>query len=232
MNSTHGMFVRVPSRRRPGPRWATLLLVVLCVGCFVTLSLLPPARELAWVMRWGTVPAELLAPGTGWQHLLNPAWVRLLTALFIHVAWAHLLTNMLFLIIFGLAAERVLGPPRFLALFLLGGVFANLVGALTLASAHAPIIGCSGAVSAVVGVYLVLFPRARLGVVLPLGLFMEFVRVPASLLIGLWVLLQLLFTYAGPGFGEVVWWSHIAGFAFGVVFALVSRAAVARRQRG
>ncbi len=227
------LFVQVESRRRAGPRWATLLIVVACVGCFVALSLMPPRQEVAWVMRWGTVPARLFSStaDTWWAYLLDPDWVCLLSALFIHVSWIHLLTNMLFLVIFGLSAERVMGSKRFLSLFLLGGVFANLLGALTLATAHAPIIGCSGAVSAVVGVYLVLFPRARLGLVLPLGLFMEFVRVPASLLIGLWVLLQLLFTYAGPGFGAVVWWSHIAGFLFGVLFAILSRNAVARRQR-
>jgi membrane associated rhomboid family serine protease len=76
-----------------------------------------------------------------------------------------------------------------------------------------------------------LFPRARLGLVLPLGLYLEFVRVPAFLLIGIWVLLQLLFSYAGPSYGTVVWWTHIAGFLFGVVFALVSRNAVAKRLR-
>ncbi|HET7268330.1 MAG TPA: rhomboid family intramembrane serine protease [Oleiagrimonas sp.] len=227
------MFVNVESRRKPRPRWVTLTIVVICVACFTVLSLVPVPREVAWVMRWGTVPAELFAvSGPWWHQLLDPDWLRLLTALFIHVGWMHLVTNMLFLVIFGLAAERALGSPRFLVLFLIGGVFANLVGALTLAGAHAPIIGCSGAVSAVVGVYLVLFPRARLGLVLPLGLFMEFVRVPAPFLIGLWVLLQLLFTYAGPDFGEVVWWSHIAGFGFGVLFALASRHAVMRRQRG
>ncbi|HET7663257.1 MAG TPA: rhomboid family intramembrane serine protease [Rhodanobacteraceae bacterium] len=227
------MFVHVDSRRRRGPRWATLLIVVMCVACFVALSLLPPKQEVAWVMRWGTVPARLFTmTGVWWRNLFNTEWLCLLSSLFIHVAWLHLLTNMLFLVIFGLPAERALGPRRFLGLFLLAGVFANLVGALTLAAAHAPIIGCSGAVSAVVGVYLVLFPHARLGLVLPLGLFMEFVRVPASLLIGLWVLLQLLFTYAGPGFGAVAWWSHIAGFGFGVLFAVLSRRAVERRLRG
>ena len=96
---------------------------------------------------------------------------------------------------------------------------------------HAPIIGCSGAVSAVVGAYLALFPRARLGLVLPLGLYLEFVRVPAYLLIGVWVLLQLLFSYAGAGFGEVVWWCHIAGFVFGVLFAMLSRGALVRSRR-
>jgi membrane associated rhomboid family serine protease len=226
------MFVNVPVSRRPVRPWATMLLVILCVTSFIVLSVSSPARESAWLLRWGTVPS-LLFEGTGpwWMRAIDPDLVRLLTALFMHVSWLHLLGNMLFLVIFGLAGERVLGSPRFLTLFLTGGVVANLVGALTLSAVQAPIIGCSGAVSAVVGAYLVLFPRARLGVVLPLGLYMEFMRVPAALLIALWVLLQLAFTYAGPGFGEVVWWSHIAGFIYGIVFALVSRGAVMRRMR-
>ena len=94
-----------------------------------------------------------------------------------------------------------------------------------------PIIGCSGAVSATLGAYLALFPRAHLGLVLPLGLYLQFIRVPAALLIGMWVLLQLLFTWAGPGFGAVVWWTHIAGFAVGILFALFARPAIARRLR-
>lgn len=226
------MFVTVPERRKPGLRWATLLLVVLCVASFVTLALVSPVREMAWVMRWGLVPTQLFdASGPAWQRLIDPDLLRLLTALFIHVAWPHLLVNMLFLMIFGLPAEQAMGSRRFMLLFLLGGLLANFAGAMSVATAQAPIIGCSGAVSAVVGVYLVLFPRAKLGLVLPLGVFVEFVRVPAPFLIGLWVLLQLLFTYVGASFGEVVWWSHIAGFLFGVLFALFSRHAVQRRQR-
>ncbi len=93
------------------------------------------------------------------------------------------------------------------------------------------IIGASGGVSAVIGAYLALFPGARLGVVVPLGLWLEFIRVPAALLIGLWAVLQLIFTFAGPSFGAVAWWAHIAGFLFGVVFALFVRAAIARRMR-
>ncbi len=225
------LFVHVDSGMRRGPRWATPLIVALCIACFVVLSWLPAAQAVAVARHWGTVPVRLFS-GTGswWQAFVDPDWVCLLTSLFIHLSWMHLAANMLFLMIFGLSAERAMGSRRFLCLFLFSGVFANLIGALTLSTAHAPIIGCSGAVSAVVGVYLVLFPHARLGLVLPLGLFMEFVRVPASLLISLWVLLQLLFTYAGPSFGAVVWWSHIAGFLFGVVFAFGSRQAVQRRR--
>ncbi len=226
------MFVRMPTSRRPARPWATLGLVIACVASFMVLTLSSPAHESAWLLRWGTVPSLLFeTPGPWWRRVLDPDLVRLLTSLFIHVSWLHLLGNMLFLVIFGLEGERVLGSPRFATLFLSGGVVANLVGALTLSAVQAPIIGCSGAVSAVVGAYLVLFPRARLGVVLPLGLYLQFVRVPAALLIALWVLLQLGFTYAGPGFGEVVWWSHIAGFVYGIVFAIASRRAVQRRMR-
>jgi membrane associated rhomboid family serine protease len=86
-------------------------------------------------------------------------------------------------------------------------------------------------VSAIVGAYFALFPRARLGLVLPLGLFLEFVRIPAPALIGFWILLQFLFTFVGPAYGAVAWWTHIAGFAVGILLALVSRPAIARRLR-
>lgn len=228
-----GLFVHVETRRRSSAPWATLLLVMLCVACFVGLALTPPPQRISVLLEWGTIPANVFdAHAPFWVQLTDPALLRLLTALFIHVAWVHLLSNLLFLVIFGLPAERALGSTRFLSLFLLGGIVANLAGALTLAGVHLPIIGCSGAVSAVLGAYAALFPRARLGLVLPLGLFLEFVRVPALLLIGIWVLLQLLFSYAGPSYGAVVWWTHIAGFLFGMLFALFSREAIARRLRG
>ena len=227
------MFVQVDTRRRSRFQWATLLLVLLCVVSFVGLALTRAPERVSLLLEWGTIPANVFdADAPLWSQLADPAVLRLLTALFIHVAWVHLLSNLLFLVIFGLPAERALGSARFLLLFLLGGIVANLVGAFTLAGVRLPIIGCSGAVSAVLGAYAALFPRARLGLVLPLGLYLEFVRVPAFLLIAIWVLLQLLFSYAGPSYGAVVWWTHIAGFLFGVLFALFSREGIARRLRG
>lgn len=226
------MFVHVETKRRTRLQWATLLLVTVCVACFVGLALTPSPERVSVLLEWGTIPTSIFdAHQPFLPQLLDPALLRLFTALFIHVEWLHLLGNLLFLVIFGLAAERSLGSIRFLLLFLVGGIVANLVGAISLAGVGRPIIGCSGAVSAVLGTYLALFPRARLGLVLPLGLYLEFVRVPAFLLIGIWVLLQLLFSYAGPSYGAVVWWTHIAGFLFGVVFALFSRDAIARRLR-
>lgn len=227
------MFVQVETRRRSRVQWATLLVVTICVVCFVGLALMPARERVSLLLEWGTVPANIFNPHQALlPQLVAPALLRLFTALFIHVTWLHLLSNLLFLVIFGLPGERTLGSFRFLVLFLFGGVVANLIGALSLVGVHLPIIGCSGAVSAVVGTYVALFPRAKLGLVLPLGLYLEFVRVPAFLLIGIWVLLQLLFSYAGPRYGAYVWWAHIGGFIFGLVFALFSREAITRRLRG
>lgn len=227
------MFVHVDKRRRTSVLWATLLLVTVCVLCFVSLALMPAARRASWLLEWGTIPANIFDTRQPiLPQLADPSLLRLFTALFIHVEWMHLLGNLLFLAIFGLPAERSMGSLRFLALFVLGGMASNLVGALSLAGVLRPIIGCSGAVSAVLGAYVALFPRTRLGLVLPLGLYLEFVRVPAFLLIGIWVLLQFLFSYAGPSYGAVVWWTHIAGFLFGLLFALFSRNAIVRRMRG
>ncbi len=226
------MFVRVEQRHRPHLPWATIAIIATCAVTSLWLAGLPADDRLELLRQWGTVPSKLFdSQAPMLQQLSELRILRLLTALFIHADWLHLAGNLLFLMIFGLPAERALGSWRFLGLYLFGGAVANLIGALTLASTNAPIVGSSGAVSAVVGAYLALFPRARLGLVLPLGLFLEFVRIPAPVLIGFWILLQVLFTFVGPTFGAVVWWTHIAGFLVGIVFAIMSRPSIARRLR-
>lgn len=226
------MFVQLQSRRRRQPPWATVLLVAACVAMFLWIVAEPVSARGRLLTFWGTVPTTLLDASVPWQTQLSELrFARLVTALFIHADWIHLTTNLLFLIIFGVPTERALGAGRFLVLFILAGALANLVGALTLAGTNSPIIGSSGAVSSVVGAYLVLYPKADLGLVLPLGFFLEFVRVPASLLIGFWAVLQILFTYVGPAFGAVAWWTHISGFLLGIVLALLWRPGVGRRAR-
>ncbi|MGY0504750.1 rhomboid family intramembrane serine protease [Luteimonas sp. e5] len=221
------MFVAIPPRQKPSPRWVTPMLVLALCLAFGWLQTLPAARMQAVLEDWGTLG------GLGLDSLHGSdasAWLRLFTTLFLHGDWGHLIGNLAFLMIFGLPAERVLGPLRFLLTFLLGGALANLAAALALPDDQV-IIGASGAVSAVIGAWLALFPRARLGVVLPLGLFLEFVRAPAALLIGLWALLQVVFAYVGPSWGQVAWIAHLAGFGAGGMFALLSRPAIARRMR-
>ena len=225
------MFVSLPTRERKSLRWATPLLLALLLAGFAW-NLAQPQAGL--VRNWGALGGGLEArlAALDWRGLLRDgSLARLFTALFLHADWAHLLGNAVFLLIFGLPAERTMGAWRFLLLFLLGGAVSNVAAALAIGAPDKVIIGASGAVSATIGAYLALFPTAKLGVVLPLGLFLEFVRAPAFLLIGVWAGLQVLFAYIGPAFGAVAWPAHIAGFLFGVVFALFVRAAIARRLR-
>jgi len=225
------MFVSVPTRTRASLRWATPLLAALLWAAFLWALSRSDDSLRALMLDWGALAGAPVATG-GWQAWVDPQlWLRLFTALFLHADWAHLLGNLVFLLIFGLPAERVMGPWRLLALFFLGGAFANLFALLVIGAPDRLIIGASGAVSAVIGAYLALFPQARLGVVVPLGLFLEFVRAPASLLIGVWAALQIVFAYIGPAFGAVAWAAHAAGFLFGILFAIASRGAIARRLR-
>ncbi|GHA78335.1 rhomboid family intramembrane serine protease [Cognatilysobacter bugurensis] len=225
------MFVALPARVKRRPRWATPLLFAALWGSFVVAIAMPEAEQRALMLDWGALTGGLDS-GAAWQQALRDGTLgRLATAVFLHADWAHLLGNLLFLLIFGLPAERAMGPWRLLGLFLLGGAMANLATVLSIGTPDRLVIGASGAVSALIGAYLALFPGARLGVVLPLGLYLQFVRAPAALLIGLWAALQLLYTFIGPAFGAVAWAAHLAGFAFGGAFALIARRAIARRLR-
>ena len=194
-------------------------------------ALRAPPGSIATALDWGVLTGGLDSMDAWRGALADGSVLRLFSGLFLHADWIHLLGNLVFLLIFGLPAERTMGGWRFLLLFLLGGAFSNLAAVLAIDAPDRVVIGASGAVSALIGAYLALFPGARLGVVLPLGLFLQFVRVPAFLLIGMWALLQLGFAYSGPAFGAVAWPAHIAGFVFGVLFALLTRAAIARRLR-
>lgn len=225
------MFVSLPSRKKPAVRWATPVLFAVLWLAFLWTATRPEEAYRNLLLDWGALSGGLADPQAWWAMLHDGSLLRLLTALFLHADWIHLLGNLVFLLIFGLPAERAMGPGRFLLLFLLGGAVSNLAAVLAIGAPDRVVIGASGAVSAVIGAYLALFPTAKLGVVLPLGLFLEFVRAPASLLIGIWAALQVVFAYIGPAFGAVAWSAHIAGFLFGVVFALFVRAAIARRLR-
>ncbi len=222
------MFIELRDRRKPLFRWATPLLLALCLTLSLAVLLLDPTQQIRAMYQWGVVPAQL----TAWDH---PGWhagraaLRLFSAIFLHADTAHLLGNLIFLAVFGLAVERLFRGRLCLALFLFCGVLSNLCTALLLKDTSAPIIGCSGAVSGLIGAYLYLFPRARLGLVLPLGLYFQLVRVPAQHLIGLWFLLQVLYTISAPGLSAVAWWAHVIGFAGGFLIAVLLRPVLYRR---
>lgn len=226
------MFVRIDTRPRKRLPWATLGIAVIAVGGFLLLESRGEQERRAALIQFGMTPDLLSALWSVHRgDVILKAIVAAFASLAMHANWLHLLGNLIFLLIFGPPSERLLGPGRLIALFLVCGALANVAGALSLGTSTAPIVGASGAVSSIVGAYLALFPRSHLGLVLPLGLFLEFVRVPTAWLIGVWAVIQVLFAWIDPSFGRVAWSIHIAGFIAGMVFALGSRAAIARRQR-
>ena len=184
-----------------------------------------PLTRNAMLELGGVIPSQLALvfnqPMAGWADY---QLLTLVSALFIHASWLHLLANMIYLWVFGLPLERRLGGLGMLAVFVLGGAMANLFVAMRLPELTSPIVGASGAASTVVGAYLVMFPSRRIGMLLPLGLYLQFARVPAVIVIGSWFTLQLVYTVLGPITGVVAWWTHMAGFALGLIFALLVRA--------
>lgn len=213
------------SRKPPATPWVTMGATAMCVAAATLYATLTPLWQQAFVEVVGVVPSRLSAAFEGGPS--NWAWSGIwpaFGALFIHSSWLHLLGNLAYLWVFGVQLERAVGGAYLALLFLIGGAVANLLVALRLPSLNLPVIGASGAVSAVVGAYLGLFPRRKIGLYLPLGLYVQFARVPAVLIIGSWFTLQLVYSVFGPISGSVAWWTHLAGFTLGLISALLVRA--------
>lgn len=213
------------SDQRPLQPYATIGIALVCVVSLGIYSILDPMMQQFLVEVGGMQPQKLYAlfslPLREWW---NPALLTLFSALFIHASWLHLLGNLAYLLVFGIPVEHRLGGVATAAVFLLGGALANAIVSEQVAWLETPIIGASGAVSAVVGAYLGLFPGGRIGLYIPLGLYLQFARLPALLVIGSWFTLQLLYTAFGPSNETVALWTHLAGFALGLMFALLVRA--------
>lgn len=144
--------------------------------------------------------------------------------MFLHASWLHLIGNLWFLWIFGNNVEDSMGHSRFLAFYLLTGVLAALGHVATDPTSTGPMVGASGAISAIMGAYIVLYPRARVATFVFLFIFIRVVELPAVLFLGLWFAYQLLAgaTQAG-GAGGVAFWAHITGFIAGAVLILIFR---------
>jgi len=213
-----------PPRSGAANPWMVILVSALALAVMTSTLLVPDATGGGWIDFWGFKPSrisQLLSGDPGLGETVG--LVGLVSALFAHSTWLHLAGNVAYLWVFGIPVERALGHLRFLALFLLLGALANLFVALRIPELDRTIIGASGGVSAIIGVYLGLFPTRRIGLWLPLGLFLQFARIPALLVIGSWFTLQMLYTVFGPMSDAVAWRTHVAGFVAGVLVALVIR---------
>jgi membrane associated rhomboid family serine protease len=165
-----------------------------------------------FVKQWSLVPAELVAG----RHLIT-----ILTAMFLHGSWSHILGNMVFLWAFGPEIEDAMNPGRYLAFYLAGGVVAMLAQVAASPGSNVPTLGASGAIAAVMGAFLITYPRDRIRTVLFIGFFFTVTFVPAFLLIGLWFLIQLISigTVATMATGGVAYMAHVGGLIFGAIAA-------------
>ena len=159
-----------------------------------------------------------------------PAWETVFTAMFMHASFLHIAGNMLFLWIFGNNVEDSMGPLKYIFFYLLGGIAALALQVAVDPSSTAPTVGASGAIAAVLGGYIVLYPRARVLTLLFIILFFTVIELPAVVLLGIWFLEQAIFGAVGltqptGGGGGVAYFAHIGGFAFGglVIRALATK---------
>jgi membrane associated rhomboid family serine protease len=183
----------------------------------------------------GLIPGELtlsLAPGTpfpmgeGIACLTDPGpqYSHVITSMFLHGSWMHLLGNMWFLWLFGNNIEDSMTRPRFLAFYLLSGLAAALAQVAAEPTSEVPMVGASGAISGVMGAYLVLFPRVRVFTMVPLGFYLHSMALPAWVMLIYWAFLQFaggVTSIASDQTGGVAFWAHLGGFVAGVVLVKV-----------
>jgi len=193
------------------------LRVPIVTGTIIAINVAAFVLELnvgdAFITRWSVIPADV----TLGQHLET-----ILTAMFLHAGWEHILGNMLFLWVFGPEIEDVMSRPRFLVFYLLGGLTATVAQIAISPDSTIPNLGASGAIAAVMGAFLITYPRDQIRTVLFLGWYVTVRLIPALVLVGLWFLTQI-FSEVGAlatvQTGGVAYVAHIGGFAFGAAAA-------------
>jgi membrane associated rhomboid family serine protease len=229
----------VPSRSVPV---VTIALIALNVAAYVYqvllgLSVDPAGRSAAeaFVSEFGATPCRLT--GTCDRGDFPSPYATIFTSMFLHGSPLHVGGNMLYLWIFGDNIEDTLGHARFLVFYLLAGVAAAIAQTVTSPTSAIPMIGASGAVSGVLGAYLLLFPYATILTLVIFGFFVRTVHIPAVIVLGFWIVLQLIngwFTASASAMGRgesggVAWFAHIGGFLAGMVLMLLFRPRRSRR---
>ncbi|MFN3972955.1 MAG: rhomboid family intramembrane serine protease [Gemmobacter sp.] len=200
-----------PSGRTPYVTWALIAVnIAIFLGYWFTL---PDERSLdRFFVTWGLVPRQVMA---------GQAWDGFITSMFLHGGWMHLAGNMLFLWIFGDNIEDELGHLRFFGFYLVAGIGAALAQVLADPASPIPMVGASGAIAGVLGAYLLMFPRARVDVLIIIVIFFRIFPIPAWIVLGLWLGLQLLGGWNTPSDeGGVAYWAHAGGFVAGMALML------------
>lgn len=196
------------SRRPSGFSIVTTLIIV--ANVLVFFKELAHGDEFVWA--WSVIPVRIIHG----RH-----WITLLTSMFMHAGWMHIIGNMIYLWAFGREIENVMGSVRFLVFYLVGGIVAMMAQIAGDPLSRIPSLGASGAIAAVMGAFLITFPGDRIRTIIFFFIFVRVTFIPAVVLIGFWFLTQLLNVgmVAQVRTGGVAYLAHIGGFLFGVVFA-------------
>jgi membrane associated rhomboid family serine protease len=192
----------------------TFSIIVLCVVVFLYQQILQGEQEQAFLLSYGMLPAVLFDQRALTPELaVLPAELTLLSSMFLHVGWMHLIGNMAFLWVFGDNVEDSMGHWRFVLFYLACGMIASLTHALAQSDSISPLIGASGGVSGIIGAYLMLHPRVK---VMVLVLMRIPIRLPAYWIICFWIGLQVFSIVTGVE-GDTAWWAHIGGLIAGAI---------------
>jgi membrane associated rhomboid family serine protease len=211
----------------------TYLLIGLNVLVYFRQIALGP-DQLRFIATYGLIPARFTHPALidyfGWGSNL----LSLITFMFLHGGFWHLLGNMWSLYIFGDNIEDRLGPLRFLGFYLLAGSLSGLVHLVLHSSSQIPTVGASGAIAGVMGAYFVLYPRAKILTLIPIFIFPWLIEIPAYIFLGIWFVLQFIGAAgADAASGGIAWWAHVGGFIGGILllksFALFPATGLSRR---
>ncbi len=210
---------RNPLRIIPFQR-ITFGFMLMCITVFAGQQWLPTTQSVVLMQTLGLVPAVLLGgapvgPETAWV----PAELTVLTSMFLHGGWFHLIGNMLFLWVFGDNVEDSMGHLRFIVFYLLCGIAASMTHVLSLPDSTHALVGASGATAGILGAYLVLHPRVQ---ILVLAFHRVPIVLPAYVLISVWLLIQFVNVWLG-GNAPVAWWAHIGGFVTGAILVVPFR---------
>tara|TARA_X000000368_G_scaffold174132_1_gene137309 strand:- start:2648 stop:3436 length:789 start_codon:yes stop_codon:yes gene_type:complete len=185
-------------------------LIALCSFIFLWQSTLPTELNQNAIYNFGVIPAAVLGDQKGF---INP-YLTIFTSMFMHGGWMHLIGNMVFLWIFGDNIEDSMGHKRFLGFYLISGICAALLQSFISPSSTIPMIGASGAIAGVLGAYLVLHPKANVNVLFWLFIFITVIKVPAFIVLSIWIVSQFFSASIGSG-GGVAYFAHIGGFISG-----------------
>jgi membrane associated rhomboid family serine protease len=209
----------IPGRNPPVATW--LLILANALVFLFELRLPPPALERLFYL-FGVVPARFTHPEWAlWVGLPIDDYWPFLTSMFLHAGWIHVIGNMWTLWIFGDNVEDRMGPVRFVVFYVLCGVAAGVVHWMSAPDSTLPTVGASGAIAGVLGAYFLLFPLARVIVLVPILFFPLFFELPAVTYLAIWAMTQVFggtVTMSAPyDVGGVAWWAHVGGFVAGVV---------------